>query len=473
MRLIRLTTKDLTGYFDCDFNQDVILEPGAKIALHSFTSQFNRFELNINAQNDKITFSVDGDGAIKIVSLPNGTWNNSSMLDFFTLATQIFNRTMEYTTNQLGRQWYVGTAEDRFTFQCMPGTVFSAVSSSADTLKFKRKQNVGNFVISSKLVSKRNGGTAGTNDAFVYFKSTQCKGSASFRSKLNSDPTAGTEGYVLAYSLSSVAEETTLIEEASIAYGIRYVDLGQPYKKIINGVETATTTTPLMGDVLAIDTYQGLLRLNVYRSDLSNPITLFSTSYDHITNFFPIAIFVGTTIIQAVQFSSDYFYNIKNPPSELDNTYELDSIPSFSSKVLTDNFLEFDDPLLAQELGFKQYRYPTVGYNREVNVIYTGENGFKLRDFSESYIIEMLNLNIDSYDSLTKQHRNFLAVIPQVSQVREQVVYVAPNLIFLDINNAFPLIMRQFKARVLKEDLTPIDTYGLSQITILVKNLTE
>jgi hypothetical protein len=228
-----------------------------------------------------------------------------------------------------------------------------------------------------------------------------------------------------------------------------------------------------MGDVLAIDTYQGLLRLNVYRSDLSNPITLFSTSYDHITNFFPIAIFVGTTIIQGVQFSSDYFYNIKNPPSELDNNYELDSIPSFSSKVLTDNFLEFDDPLLAQELGFKQYRYPTVGYNREVNVIYTGENGFKLRDFSESYIIEMLNLNIDSYDSLTKQHRNFLAVIPQVSQVREQVVYVAPNLIFLDINNAFPLIMRQFKARVLKEDLTPIDTYGLSQITILVKNLTE
>jgi hypothetical protein len=476
MRLIRLTTKDLTGYVDADFNEDIILEPKSKIALHSLTSQFNRFELNINAQNDKITFSVDGDGAIKILSLPNGIWNNASMLDFFTLATQAFNQTMEYTTNQLGRQWYVGTAEDRFTFQCMPGTVFNPAQSTNPTYaKFIRTQNVTNAGTGSPFIWRRttSGGTSGTNDAFVYYKSTQCKGSASFRSKLISDPAPDTEGFVLAYSLSSVSEQTTVIDESSIAFGIRYVDLGQPYKKIINGVETATTTTPLMNDILAIDTYQNLLRLRVYRSDSPNPITLHSVKYDHITNYFPIAIFVGTTRIGGIQFSSDYFYNVKNPPTEVDSTYSLDVIPTFSSKVITDNFLEFDDPLLAQELGFKQYRYPLTGYNREVNVIYTGENGFKLRDFSESYIIEMLNLNIDSYDSMTKQHKNFLAVVPSVSQVREQVVYMAPNLIWLDINNAFPLIMRQFKARVLKEDLTAINTYGLTQITIIIKGPNE
>jgi hypothetical protein len=229
-----------------------------------------------------------------------------------------------------------------------------------------------------------------------------------------------------------------------------------------------------MNDILAIDTYQNSLRLRVYRSDTEeSPITLYSVKYDHITNYFPIAIFVGTTTIGGLLFSSDYFYNRENPPSEVDSSYSLDTIPSFVNKVITDNFLEFDDPLLAQELGFKQYRYPLIGYNREVDVIYTGENGFKLRDFSESYIIEMLNLNIDSYDSMTKQHKNFLAVVPSVSQVREQVVYMAPNLIWLDINNAFPLIMRQFKARVLKEDLTAINTYGLTQITIIIKGPNE
>lgn len=473
MRLIRLTTKDLTGYVDADFNQDVIIEPNSKIALHSLTSQFNRFELIINAQNDKIKFSVDGDGAIRFISLPNGTWNNASMLDFFTLATQAFNQTMEYTTNQIGRQWYVGTAEDRFTFQCMQGTAFNPANTAY--AKFTRKQNVTNAGTGNPFIWRRttSGGTSGTNDAFIYYKSTQCKGSASFRAKLISDPTPDTEGFILAYSLSSVSEQTTVIEESSIAFGIRYVDLGQPYKIIINGVETATTTTPLMEDILTIDTYQGFLRLNVYRGTSTTPITLHSVEYDHITNYFPIAIFVGTTRIGGIQFSSDYFYNKANPPTEVDSTYSLDTIPAFSSKVITDNFLEFDDPLLAQELGFKQYRYPLTGYNREVNVIYTGENGFKLRDFSESYIIEMLNLNIDSYDSQTKQHRNFLAVVPSVSQVREQVVYVSPNLIFLDINNAFPLIMRQFKARVLKEDLTPINTYGLTQITILIKGPNE
>jgi hypothetical protein len=33
--------------------------------------------------------------------------------------------------------------------------------------------------------------------------------------------------------------------------------------------------------------------------------------------------------------------------------------------------------------------------------------------------------------------------------------------------------MRQFKARVLKEDLTAINTYGLTQITIIIKGPNE
>lgn len=472
MRLIRLTTKDLTGFFDCDFNEDVIVEPKSKIALHSFTSQFNRFELVINAQNDKITFSVDGDGAIKTISLPNGAWNNSNIQLFQTLATQIFNRSMEYTTNQLGRQWYVGTEAERFTLQCMSGTIFNPANSAYN--KFTRKQNVTNAGTGSPFIWKRTTGSgSGSNNAFVYYKSTQCKGSASFRSKLINDPTSGTEGFLLSYSASTVSEETTTIDQSSIAYGIRYVDTAQPYKIIINGVETATTTTPAINDILSIDTYGGNLYLNVYRNPSTNPITLHTSDYDHITNYFPIAIFVGTTTIGGIQFSSDYFYNNANPPNEVDTTYTDLTIPTFSSKVITENFLEFDDPLLSQELGYRQYRYPLAGYNKEVNATYTGENGFKLRDFSESYIVEMLNLNIDSYDAQSKQHRNFLAVIPQVSQVREQVVYNSPNFIWLDINNAFPIIMRQFKARILKEDLTSINTYGLSQIVVLIKGPSE
>lgn len=475
MRLIRLTTKDLTGYVDADFNEDVILEPMSKIALHSLTSQFNRFELNINAQNDKITFSVDGDSSIKILSLPNGTWNNSNIQDFFILATTEFNKTMGYIKNQLGRQWFVGMLDGRIIFQCMAGTILTPGNNMANTGKFIKTVNVSNNPSYGAQAYQRSGGTTSQHDAFMYFTSTQCKGSASFRAKYREDIEPTNSGFILAYRNEATSAQTTLIEQSTITYGIRLVDPTQPYKIIINGVETAITgVLPVLNDTLAIDTYGGNIYLRIYR-DAGNVVNLLYTAgYDHLTNYFPVAVFVGDTVMNTIRFTSDYFYNNSNPPSEVDNTLGANNqLPTLSQITATENFLEFDDPLLAQELGYRQYRYPTVGYNKEVNSIYHGENGFKLRDFSESYIIEMLNLNIDSYDSQSKQHRNFLAVIPQVSQVREQVVYVTPNLIFLDINNAFPLIMRQFKARVLKEDLTPIDTYGLTQITILVKGPNE
>jgi len=322
---------------------------------------------------------------------------------------------------------------------------------------------------------QRSGGTTSKHDAFMYFTSTQCKGSASFRAKYKFDIEPSNSGFILAYRNEPTSAEDTIIEESTMTYGIRIVDPSQVYKIIINGVSRSIPDVyPVLDDTLAIDTYGGNIYLRIYRDAGNVVTTLYSTGYDHITNYFPVAVFVGDTIMNTIRFTTDYFYNRDNPPSEIDNTLSSNNnLPVLSQITATQNFLEFDDPLLAQELGYKQYRYPTVGYNTEVNSIYSGENGFKLRDFSESYIIEMLNLNIDSYDSQSKQHRNFLAVIPQVSQVREQVVYVTPNLIFLDVNNAFPLIMRQFKARVLKEDLTPIDTYGLTQITILIKGPNE
>lgn len=475
MRLIRLTSKNLNGYFDCDFNQDVLIEPNSKIALHSFTSQFNRFEMIINSQNDKVRFSVDGDEYIKILSLPNGTWNNSNVQDFFILATKEFNKTMAYTRNQLGRQWYLGMLDGRVMIQCMAGTTITPPIGGTNIMKFVKMVNVANNPSYGVRAYQRNGGITSHNDAFMYFNATQCKGSASFRAKYQYDIEPTNSGFILAYTSTTIPAQTTLIEQSSITYGIRLVDNEQAYKIILNGVETAVSgVIPHANDYLAIDSYGGRIYLRVYRAIGNTVDTLYDGTYDHLTDFFPVSIFVGDTVMSNISFTSDYFYNKTNPPNEIDNTIEANSnLPTIGGHRLTQNFLEFDDPDLALELGYKFPRYPSSGYNKEVNSIYHAEIGFKLRDFSESYIIEMLNLNIDSYDSLVKQHKNYLAIIPQISQVREQVVYVAPNLIWLDMNNAFPLIMRQFKARILREDLTPIETFGLSQMAILIKSEKE
>jgi hypothetical protein len=301
MRLIRLTTKDLTGYVDADFNEDVILEPKSKIALHSLTSQFNRFELNINAQNDKIKFSVDGDEYIKFLSLPNGIWNNSNIQEFFILATKEFNKTMAYTRNQLGRQWYLGMLDGRVMIQCMAGSIIAPQITS--TIKFVKTVNVSPNPTYGFGAYQRSGGTTSQHDAFMYLTSTQCKGSASFRAKYKEDIEPTNSGFILAYRNEATSAQTTLIEQSSITYGIRLVDPGQPYKIIINGVETAITgVLPILNDTLAIDTYGGNIYLRIYR-DAGNVVNLLYTgSYDHITNYFPVAVFVGDTVMNTIRY---------------------------------------------------------------------------------------------------------------------------------------------------------------------------
>jgi hypothetical protein len=473
MRLIRLTSKQLQGIFDCNFNSDIVIQPYSKIALHSFTSQFNRLEITINSQNDTIQYSVDGAGSVKALSLPHGTYDDSTIKQLFEIVTQNLNQSMDYTKNQLGRQWFAGMLEGRVMFQCMAGTIISP--PSLPIMSFVKLVNVAQNTVYGPGAYQRNGGISSQQDAFMYFTATQCKGSGSFRAKYIADDEPTNSGFQLVYALQPPSATTTIINPASVSYGIRLVDAMQPYKITINGSETATLITPVIGDTLAIDTFGGSVYLRVYRLAGNVVHTLHTSAYDHTTNYFPIAVFVGDTVMNTIRFSSDYFYNNNNPPSVVDNTLEANNnLPTLTRIAPTLNFLQFNDVNLSLEFGYKQPRYPASGFSApEINAVYLAENGFQLRDFSESFIIEMLNLSIDSYDALTAQRRNFLAVIPQLSTVREQVVYVAPNLVFLDLNNNSPILMRQFKSRILKEDLTPINTFGLSTLTILIKGKDE
>jgi len=471
MRLIRLTTKQLQGIFDCNFNSDIVIQPFSKIALHSFTSQFNRLEIVINSQNDTIQYSVDGAGNVKSITLPHGTWNNSNIEQLFSAVTQNLNQSMDYTKNQLGRQWFAGMLEGRVMFQCMAGTIIAPPPNTA----FVKLVNVAQNTSYGPGAYQRNGGTTSQQDAFMYFNATQCKGSGSFRARYFNDIEPTNSGFQLVYALEPPTATTTVIHPGDVSYGIRLVDAMQPYKITINGLETATTVMPVIADTLAIDTFGGKLYLRIYRNAGNVVETLHIANYDHTTNYFPIAVFVGDTVMNAIRFTTDYFYNNNNPPSAIDNTLEANNnLPTLTRIPPTLNFLQFNDVNLSLEFGYKQPRYPETGFSPpEINAVYQAESGFQLRDFSESFIIEMLNLSIDSYDALTAQRRNFLAVIPQLSTVREQVVYVAPTLIFLDLNNNAPMLMRQFKSRILREDLTPIDTFGLSTLTVLIKGKDE
>jgi hypothetical protein len=468
-KLVRLTTENNDGIFDCDFNEDFILEPQSSVALHSFTTQFPFTEITIDSTNNEIKYTVDGTPFEKIVVLEQATYNNANIQSLFQSTTTLFNESMGSSTNEIHKQFFCALNGGRVIFKVATArSGYSYVGPIINIRASRSKNVVENTSPSSPSTFQRSGGTITTDDSFLYWLAPVSKGSSFLRTQFLSDPTPGDGGFVCGYLYNSPTSNTTVIDATNIAFGIRFVRATDPYKYIVNGVSTvAPGIFPEVNDTISIDIAEGVLKLNIRRA-AGAVVTLHTNTYNHITNLFPVTIFVGDTILGRTLFGVDPFYLDSTDLTDTEEEEELGGLEF--KRAVTNNYLQFLSPSLASTLGFDNARIPRTGFTRAINVDYQARNRFILRDVSESYIIELLNINLDSMDAQSKQRRNFLAVVPQVSQIREHVVYVTPTLIFLDLNNQYRQNYRQIRARILKDDLTPVITYGASQMTLIVQN---
>ena len=479
MRLIRLTTENENCFFESIFNSDLTIKPYSKVALSSFTTQLDNLNMVIDSQNNEISYSVDGDTNAKTLTLPNGVYTSSDVDDFWLETTRLFNASMEYKKNQINRQWRCSILGGRAAFELKSGTVVAPLTIVPTNLYSTK-----NLISGGAGGGKMKRATAGIgNDAFLYIKSPNNKGASSLRSTIFDDNILGTQsGFVLGYTGSNPSVTTTVINPTSYLYGIRYVDLNQPYKFIVNGVENPTTPTesvmPLEGDVLEVAIFRGQISFFIYR-DGGNFEDYFiikdGIPYDHQTDLYPLLLFVGSdTIMYNTQFTSDPYYNITNTttgPDIVDNNQAILPLPN--KQAATKCFLQFNSPDLATVLGFKKSRYPDAGFESKAEPTFLAELPFSLRDFSESYVVELLNIKLDSMDSLTQGQRSILYLIPQLSQIKEHVVFQVPQLIFLNINNRDELSLREIRARVLKNNLTQFTCYGLSELVLIIKEKDE
>lgn len=476
MRLIRLTTENNNCFFESIFNSDLTIKPFSKVALASFTTQLDNLNIVIDSQNNEISFSVDGADEVKTLTLPNGTYTSSTIQDFWIEVTRIFNESMQYSTNEINRQWFCGISNGRADFKCLYGTRVAPKTVASSGL-----------YVTKNLIRPSGAGDDGRmqrdqtlapigNDAFLYIKSPNNKGCSSLTATLLGDTGTTASGFVLGYTAQNPNVQATVINPASYLYGIRYVDTSQPYKFIVNGVETVSDYDAFIGDTLELTAYGGILYYLVYRSTGNTPPdVIHEVDYNHQTDLFPLCLFVGrNTKISNIVFTSDPYYNIVNTfGGDIVLHANPNILPIPTGKVATQCFIQFNSPDLASILGYKKSRYPDTGFKSISEPDFIADKAFTLRDYSESYIIELLNIKLNSMDALSNGERSILYVIPQLSQIKEHVVFEAPQLIFLNINNTYELNLREIKARVLKDDLSQFRCYGLSTIVMIIKDSDE
>jgi len=486
MKLIRLTTDDRGANFKNTFNEDIIIEPFSKIALHSLTTQVQTEQIVIDAQNNEVGFNIAG--SQKQIFLKHGIYDKENIDIFFNDFTTKLNESLSYNESELSRQFFVSTSANKFTLQLKTGTRMDPIPNfnNAD-YKFLGKKNV---KLNTPKSITRDGGVALSNDSFLYLNSPICKGCGSFRARIFSNTNIADGGFIIALLSEPVNENTETIDPSKIVFGVRFVDTTQPYKIYKNGEEKPSTVSPVVltpdgigpigqNDYITLDSYRGEIRAVVANTAVLDPsrangLIIDSIPYNHTDDLYPVIICVSAnTTISDIICASDPFYNDSNNKNYVTEDYTFGAIPSMKINKTANTFLTFNDIDLAKIVGFTSNRIPINGTKQtdlDGSLEYQGTLQLSFRDVADSYLFELMNINIGSFDSLKKQHMNLLSVIPQFDEIKERLIYSPAYPIFLSLNNPYKINLREVRARLLKEDLTGVATIGYSQATILIDN---
>ena len=125
---------------------------------------------------------------------------------------------------------------------------------------------------------------------------------------------------------------------------------------------------------------------------------------------------------------------------------------------------------LADFLGYSRYTQPqplTSPFEIH-NFDVEGEDTFYINK-TGLYILELLDIDLESYDGLTNNRRNMIATLP-VQVDNGIVVYEPSNVNFINIKNADKRALRNIKARLLMSSLDQIKIVGLATATLLLRD---
>ncbi len=485
MKLLRLTTTDENAIFDNNYNANIVIQPKSQIALKSLSIETTIADIVINSVNDKLQFQVAENQGALTTQLTHSTYSNITYPSLFADMNQKLNSKI----NPIAFGSNIGME------------VKTAVQNKGPVnIKFRQgalNENENSIVLDKGAVAVSKTGTqpstrvyssAGTpsgNDCYMYDPTPIARGGGVFRFKINQIGNT-TDNFIL--GLTSVNPDTlaagTTFDINDINYGIKCGQSSFVYSKIVGGIVSATTQLPNFvgigntnNDSIVLEINQGNVVGSVY--DGSGQQQLLSETYVYPTDLYPILIFLGDgthTSARLFRFTHSPYHNdpVLTDLVPLNEGQERLSDPPRQSKTETLHFFNFESQSLASFLGFDNIRTPQTGFEKILigNFEVIAPNNFRPNNVSDAFVIEMLNLPLNSYDGLVSERRNILSVIPE-SDAQGVVIYDAKELVFIDIDNAEPFTLRNLRARVLNNDLSEIEMRGLASLVVLIKDPQE
>ena len=202
---------------------------------------------------------------------------------------------------------------------------------------------------------------------------------------------------------------------------------------------------------------------------------LFEEDYNFPNDLYPVIIFLGDSTHSSIRLFRYTESPFNTEPATVYYDEDLAEgklqSPPTQNRNPTNHYLEFEGSSLAAFLGFENNRIPAdpTQFERTNDFFAIGKDRFSANNLSDAFLVELLNIQLKSYDGLTGQRKSYISVIPE-SDADGVILYDANYPIFIDIENTQPLSLRNFKARILNNDGSAISQAGLTSIVLLIKD---
>ncbi len=494
-KLLRLHTTDFNSIFDCVFNEEIKINPYSEIALHSASFPVaNRF-INIDSTNDTLTYQVQG-GISHTINIVNGTYSKHNA-----------SRLLEAITNSMNQDLNINNSKEH-------GTEIS-VNLNTDTRISFEFGYANQLEVSS---SATDSGTFFTNSPRVFIGA---RGNFELKLKTNADQSQNNDkGYIVGevpftrgcgniiFDLTQYQLGDGSAGDNAITFGLIPQSIYDIYKSVENGDAVASDVSidkwkfalPLsklggasgltQGSKISMDLSQGKISFREYIS--GGPTRLLAeVEYDYedlgTQLYYPALILhlePQYLKIKNLKFTPSPF-NLPATLENVDPTLEATAFgnaPRPSGARPSKYNLIFPAISLRDYLGFSESNLnPLEGTSRDrvgINA-FQGQHHFTNMTSSDNYLIEMLNLKLDSYDSFSPNNvgggrKNILAPIPVSEQIIDNqtgLVQYEPNTFnFISINNEYALNLRNIRLRIIDFQHQPILNNGFQNINIIIRD---
>lgn len=495
MRIIRLSTEQPDGIFDNNFQSDIIVKPFSKIALANIAFEIIEDTIIIETGNDEIKFMITGssESDLKTVQLAHGTYTKNNLDTILTSITNGINALLTSSTaSEIGYECLVRKETNnkiRFNFRQgklkdFPDNWFNyGIDSSISS------QGQNQLVYFSDIVPGSTGDTHQIN-----LGKYMSKGCGIFRCKIhklidNGSGDTNDNGFIMGLSNSNPQLlPNRIVTGAQATYSIICGRPTDNYRFRVNNVVT-NTAIPInyvgndssQNDVLQIEVSGKEIIFKIFSNRAGAPAdgdVLHTIEYNQTETLYPFIIFRGgkdDAKVTQVRFTESQFQ--PNPytltETEVDVEYhDLLGSPPRQRVRPTNSLLVIEGDSLSNYLGFDNSRNPTTGFNVTTNATFTADNVFVDPYTNELFIIELLNMKLNSYDGYSEERRSIIATIPKKNE--NTVVQYEPNeKVFVDIGNHDALTIRNLQAVIRQNDLSFQPTKGLSSMTLLIKDSDE